>query len=134
MSFRGLLKIGKYTNLNCETEVRCDESVEIGKFCMISYNVRIWDTNTHQQIPIEDRRNRTMKFFPSFGVETDRPSTRRVVIGDDCWLGESASILKGSQLGQHVTIGYNTLIIGTHIPDNVSVVGENNIKIFGANA
>lgn len=54
--FGGKCKIGNYTNINSGTEIRVDELVCIGDFCQISYNIRIWDTNTHCIYPSEKRK------------------------------------------------------------------------------
>lgn len=94
LRFGGSLSIGRYTNINRGSEIRCDESVTIGSYNQISYNVRIWDTNTHSILPTEVRRQITREKFPYFGYESDRPVTAPVRIGNDCWIGENSAILK----------------------------------------
>lgn len=128
--FGGRLSIGPYTNINTFSEVRCDKSVDIGGYCMISYNTRIWDTNTHNVYPAEERRKLTEKYFPTFGHETERPKTKAVKIGDDCWLGEGAAILKGTVLGDGVIVGFNTTISNQYIMNGKTVVSLNEIKIL----
>ncbi len=54
--FGGHLNIGSYTNINAGSEIRCDKSISIGSYCQISYNVNIWDTNTHTILNREERR------------------------------------------------------------------------------
>lgn len=49
--FGGDLSIGCYTNINSNSEIRCDERISIGNFNQISYEVNIWDTNTHNILP-----------------------------------------------------------------------------------
>lgn len=120
--FGGKCKIGNYTNINSGTEIRVDELVCIGDFCQISYNIRIWDTNTHCIYPSEKRKKMTIDLFPSFGKEYEKPDTRPVKIGNGCWLGERVSILKGSELGDGVIIGFNTIISNKKIVSNSSVV------------
>lgn len=55
--FGGFIHIGQYTNINNGSEIRSDERVEIGSYCMLSYNLRIWDTNTHCIYPSEKEEN-----------------------------------------------------------------------------
>ena len=128
--FGGILRIGNYMNINNGSEVRCDESISIGSYNQISYDINIWDTNTHNILPVEDRRRVAEKYFPYFGKETNRPLTKPVVIGDDCWIGERASILKGSIIGNDTIVGYNTLIVGKQIPANSTVVNNIDLQII----
>lgn len=127
--FGGKCKIGDYTNINSGTEIRADESVCIGNFCQISYNIRIWDTNTHCIYPSCIRQRMTVEAFPAFGKEYEKPVTLPVKIGDGCWLGERVSILKGTILGDNVIIGFNTLVSNKEIASNSSVVQYANLSI-----
>ena len=69
----------------------------------------------------------TIDSFPSFGKEYEKPITRPVKIGNGCWLGEKVSILKGSELGDDVIVGFNTLISNKHIASKTSVVQHINL-------
>lgn len=129
--FGGVLSIGNFTNINGGSEIRCDEKIIIGSYVRISYDTRIWDTNTHRMLSSEDRRNVIRNHFPFFGFEDERPSTKPIFIGDDCWLGEGASILKGTSLGNCVNVGYKTVLVGQHINSNNTVVQDIIIKIIG---
>lgn len=120
--FGGQVHIGQYNCINERTEIRCDESVTIGSFNMISYDCSIWDTNTHCQYDIEKRRAKTIKDFPIIGKETERPKTKPIVIGDDCWVGKYATLLKGTTLNNQVTIGVRTLVSNREIPCGAKVV------------
>jgi acetyltransferase-like isoleucine patch superfamily enzyme len=128
--FGGVLKIGSYTNINAGTEVRCDEKILIGSYCQISYNIRIWDTNTHNIYDVNQRRQIAEKYFPFLGKEFERPITKPVIIGDDCWLGENSAVLKGSTIGNAVNIGFHTTISGQFIPNNHTVVTDIKLKVF----
>lgn len=128
--YGGNLKIGRYTNVNDGSEIRCDESVNIGSFCQLSYNLRIWDTNTHCIYPPEIRRQLTQDNFPSFGYEYERPKTAPIAIGDGAWIGEKVSILKGTTLGENVIVGYSTIIAGKQIPTGKIVIQKIALKII----
>lgn len=122
--FGGVLTLGDYTNINDGSEIRCDERVTIGSFNQISYNVRIWDTNTHSILPAEERRRIAIAKFPYFGYEESRPKTSPVVIGNDCWIGENATILKGSQIEDECIVGFGTFIAGSNIPKRTTAVNK----------
>lgn len=128
--YGGVLQIGQYTNVNYGSEIRCDESVNIGSYCMLSYNIRIWDTNMHYIYLPEERRRLTRKAFPHFGTENEKPKTAPVIINDGAWIGEKASILKGCHLGENVIVGYNTTLIRKQIPSGKTVVQKTEVNIF----
>lgn len=127
--FGGNLTIGSYTNVNYGSEIRCDDTVSIGEYNMLSYNIRIWDTNTHAILSKDERRKRTRDYFPYFGKELQRPKTKPVYIGNDCWIGENVAVLKGTTLGNQVTIAYNTLVSNVSIPDNKTVFNKVEVDI-----
>lgn len=128
--FGGNIEIGQYTNINSGSEIRSDESVRIGSHCMLSYNLRIWDTNTHCIYPSEKRQRLTHEKFPNFGFEYERPKTMPVVIGDGVWIGEKSSVLKGTSLGDNVIVGYNTTLVGRQIPAGKTVVLKIELSIM----
>ncbi len=128
--FGGRLQIGNYTNINSGSEIRCDEKISIGNYCQISYNVNIWDTNTHSILPTEQRKELAEHFFPYYGYETSKPSASPISIGDFCWLGEGSGVMKGSKLRDNVIVGYHTTIFGKTIDSNSTVVSDTHIKVL----
>lgn len=121
--FGGVCRIGDYNAINEETEIRCDEAITIGSFNMISYRCQINDTNTHNLLPIEERRQRTIHEYPVIGSEVQRPPTEPVQIGDDCWMGKGATILKGVTIGDRVVI--STQAVVTKSVPSFSIVAGN---------
>ncbi|GGB92574.1 acyltransferase [Dyadobacter sediminis] len=128
--YGGKVKIGKYTNINEGTEIRCDEQVQIGDYCMISYNCVIWDTNTHNIYPDEERRRLTTNYYPKFGHEIEKPRTAKIYIGNDCWIGREAVILKGVTIKNSVVVGYRTMLSKGIIEDNKTVIQEISYRIL----
>lgn len=128
--FDGHLTIGDYTNINGGGQLRADEKVTIGDYCMISYNVNIWDTNTHAFYPTDKRRELTEKYWPYYGREIEKPQTVPVIIGSDVWIGQNVSILKGSDIGDAAIIGYGCTIIRKKIEAGDKVVPESNVRFI----
>lgn len=124
------MEIGSYTNINSGSEIRSDESVIIGSYNQISYDVNIWDTNTHTIYKSEKRSEITRKYFPYFGYEIEKPLTSPIVVGDNCWIGERSSIMKGTQIGDNVIVGYNTMLLNKIIESNKRVVQDINLRIL----
>ena len=127
--FGGHVRIGRYTNINGGSEIRCDESVTIGSYNQISYGVRIWDTNTHNILSKEERRKVAEEYYPYYGYESSKPKTAPILIGDDCWIGEKASILKGTTVGEGAIVGYSCLLSGHEIPTNAVAVSKSVLDI-----
>lgn len=128
--YGGILRIGEYTNMNEGGEIRVDEQVNIGSFNQISYEVMIWDTNTHNIYSKDERRKLAINKWPSFGYEYERLKTAPVSIGNDCWIGREVVVLKGTIIEDCVIIGFRTLLSGCHIDKNCSVVQEMKIRCF----
>ncbi len=127
--FGGKVTFGNYINLNEFSEIRCDESISIGDFVEISYNVKLWDTNTHEIEGALNRRERWKKQYLMRDVSR-KPITKPVVIGNDVWIGDSVAILKGSKIGNNCICGYRTLISGKDIPNNTTVLNKTEIIIL----
>jgi acetyltransferase-like isoleucine patch superfamily enzyme len=103
--FGGVLTIGTYSSINWGSEIRCEEKVTIGEYCLMSYEVSIYDTNTHSTDWKERRQT-----IPNRATEEKRPSTKPVIIGDDVWIGKGATILKGATIGNRSIIGIRTVV------------------------
>lgn len=120
--FGGTVSIGKYNCINEGSEIRCDESVAIGSYNMISYNCDIWDTNTHCDYSSEEKKEMYEKDFPKIGLERKKPKTKPIIIGDANWIGKYACLLKGSQIGNEVTIGTRAIVSNVSVEDGMTVV------------
>lgn len=114
--FGGKVKTGDYINLNEYSEIRCDDRIDIGSYVEISYNVKIWDTNTHEFEPLQQRRQRWKKMYLQRDV-CEKPKTSPVYIGSDSWIGDSVTILKGTKIGNGCICGYGTIISNREIDD-----------------
>ena len=118
------VRIGNYNNINERSWLRADVQITIGDYNQISYNVMIWDTNTHNIYTPSKRRELTEKYYPFFGYEYEKPSTKPVKIGSDCWIAQNAAILKGTELEDEVIVGFCTILLGTSIPFGTTVVNK----------
>lgn len=128
--FNGSLSVGHYTNINSGGEIRVDEQVVIGDFCRVSYSVNIWDTNTHVILEPRQRAELTKNHFPYFSFENSKPGTKPVIIKNGCWIGERATIMRGTTLEENVIVGYNTMVVGKRIEPDTTVVEEVKLKEF----
>ncbi len=86
------------TYLNEGALIDCDERITIGANCALSRNTAVMDTDSHRII---------------------RPGARRsspVVVGDRCWLGHGAVVLKGVTLKEGCVVAAGAIVTGSHEP------------------
>lgn len=119
--FGGKMTIGKHTGIAYESEIRCEERVEIGAYGMISYGVCIYDTNTHST-DWRERRKKIEQCYPGGVSEDAKPSTGPVIIGDDVWIGKEVTITKGARIGNRCIIGIRTTLGNELVADDSIVV------------
>ena len=96
---------------NCAFSVA--ESITIGSHCLLAYGVRVSDFDGH---PIDSWERRS-------GASITASSVRRVVIGDDVWIGTHAQVLKGVRIGARSIIGAGA-IVTKDIPPDVIAAGN----------
>ncbi len=104
-----LIKIEDGVRIQQNLHLTCAESVEIGENTAIAANVTITDIHhpyTDINIPIEQQ---DIEVVP-------------VKIGKNCKIYNNSVILPGTIIGNHVTIGANSVVRGK-IPDFCVVVG-----------
>jgi acetyltransferase-like isoleucine patch superfamily enzyme len=96
----------------------CETSVSIGDHCLLGANCAIYDTDYHPLNYLDRRDNR-------------QSSTRRspVIIGDDCWIGANAVILKGVCIGPRSIVGANS-VVTRDVPAD-SIVAGNPARVIG---
>lgn len=126
--FNSAVIIGNYNSINKGSELRSDEKISIGDFNQISYNVMIWDTNTHNIYPYEKRRKLTLDKFPSIGYEYEKPKTKQVIIMSDNWIGKNVSILKGTEIANRCIVAYGCILTNMSIDNNNTIITELNVK------
>ncbi|HXC03779.1 MAG TPA: acyltransferase [Bacteroidia bacterium] len=117
--FGGSVTMGTWSSINYLSEIRCDEQVDIGSYCLISYEVCIYDTNTHST-DWQERRKR----IPLRASEETKPATAPVHIGNDVWIGKGATILKGVSVGDRSIIGIRTVVSSGSYPDDSRIVSQ----------
>lgn len=102
------IRVGKRFFANFNWIVLDEAYVTIGDDCFIGPNVSIY-TACHSTNPIE-RNTRQEWALP-------------VNIGNNCWIGGSATILPGVTIGDNVTIGAGSVVV-KDVPSNVVVAGN----------
>jgi acetyltransferase-like isoleucine patch superfamily enzyme len=88
------LRIGGGTFVNDGASLVCDDEMTIGRDCAISWGARIIDTDVHQLVRAGDAR----------------PRTAPVSLGDRCWIGAGAIVLKGVVLASDCVVAAGSVV------------------------
>ena len=112
---KGELRIGKRFGINRYSRIVAHESIEIGDHVTIGQMVSILDHDHNYKITTGQ-------------LHLDGYKTAPIKIGNNIWIGDKCTILKGVTIGDNVVIGANTLV-HKDVPSNV-VIGGNPFKIL----
>lgn len=119
----GRCTVGDYTLLNGAL-VMAEDLIEIGNYCIISWNVGIADSDFHPIDPAQ-RRQDAMAISPYGEGRPPRPpiATAPVRIKDNVWIGMGAVILKGVTIGENAVVAAGA-IVTKDVPANAVVAGN----------
>lgn len=95
-----LLHFGNGVSLNSDCKIVCHNHVAIGAETIFGPNVLIYD---HDHV-----------FDTEHGVRRKEFKDGEVVIGDNCWIGAGAIILRGTHIGDNCVVGAGSVVKGTY--------------------
>ena len=104
---RGEITIGDYVLISPGTRISAAEKIEIGDSVMMANGVYITDADWHG---IYDRTRPSEEVTP-------------VTIGDNVWLGDRCTVLKGVTIGDNSIVAACAVVTGD-VPANVVVAGN----------
>lgn len=105
------VKIGNDTLLMDYVQILCANRVEIGEHCMLAAFVTIID---------EDHGTDLSCNVP---YKHQNLTNESIKIGDNVWIGQKATILKGVSIGDNSIIGANA-VVTKNVPSNSIVIGS----------
>jgi acetyltransferase-like isoleucine patch superfamily enzyme len=120
---KGHVVIGDFTLLNGAL-IMCEDKIEIGSHCLISWNVGIADSDFHPLDPAQ-RLVDAHALAPYLEDRPPRPilKTAPVTIADNVWIGMNAVILKGVTIGQNSVVAAGAVVTKS-VPENTVVAGN----------
>jgi acetyltransferase-like isoleucine patch superfamily enzyme len=97
-----------------------DEKIEIGSYCLISWNVGIADSDFHPLEPAQ-RLIDAQALAPYFKDRPARPrlKTAPVKIANNVWIGMNAVILKGVTIGENSVVAAGSVVTKSVQPNTV---------------
>ena len=112
---KGEISIGDHVIINNNVALTADgASIEIGSGTVIGINLTVMTSDGHSLDPAH-RRDGSVKCLP-------------VSIGENVFIGDNVTILKGVKIGRNAVIGANSLVI-KDIPEN-SIASGNPCKVL----
>lgn len=105
----GKLEIGNFLTLNKYSRIICHESIKIGDNVVIARFVSILDHDHSYQLK---EGNIKFKGYVTAPIE----------IGNNVWIGDKVSIIKGVTIGDNVIVGANS-VVTKNIHSNTIVGG-----------
>lgn len=112
-SERPTLIIGDGTGIGNRCELTVGKRITIGKNCILSGYVTMFDSNGHPSDAVE-RRNK--KPPPASEV-------RPITLGDDVWIGKHVIVFPGVRIGDGAIISAGT-VVRRHVPPYAVVAGN----------
>jgi|TARA_B110000902_G_C14275919_1_gene574919 acetyltransferase-like isoleucine patch superfamily enzyme len=109
INFNPSIIVGNNVSVQQNLHLTCANSIVIGKNTAIASNVTITDIH-HQYENIK------------IPIESQDILVQQVKIGENCKIYNNSVILPGSKIGNHVSIGANS-VVAIEIPDYCVVVG-----------
>ena len=122
-NYGGKITIGDYVYVGTGSNIWSGESVAIGNHVLISHNVNIIDTNSHELDFIE-RAERYVSLLKN-GHPKDKTSiiTGRIIIEDYAWISFGATILKNVRIGEGAIVAA-CAVVTKDVPPFTVVAGN----------
>ena len=119
----GQCVIGDFTLLNGAL-IMAEENIQIGSYCLVSWNVGIADSDFHPLEPAQ-RLIDAQALAPYFKNRPPRPklATAPVTIADNVWIGMNAVILKGVTIGENSVVAAGSVVTKS-VESNTVVAGN----------
>lgn len=119
----GEIEVGDNSFIGAESRIWSGKKIKIGSHVLISHNVNIMDTNSHEIDHIE--RAEEFKKLLKFGHPKVQPSviTNEIIIEDYAWINFNAIILKGVTIGKGAIVAAGS-VVTKNVPDFTLVAGN----------
>lgn len=113
----GTLRVGENFDITGDAIIICAEEIDIGNNTMIAWQSIIMDTDQHA---IFDQNNNHIN------------RNKKIIIGNNVWIGARSFILKGAHIGDGCIVGANTTISKSFNKNN-SIIAGNPVRILKEN-
>lgn len=122
----GKIQIGNHSVIFHQSKVGSVNRISIGNCVVISNHVHIYDNNNHPTDP-QIRHKMCLSGFYGDLWKWQHSESSPVVIEDDVWIGEYATILKGVTVGKGSVVGCHSVV--TKDVPRYSIVAGNPARV-----
>jgi acetyltransferase-like isoleucine patch superfamily enzyme len=121
--YGGQIEIGHWCYIGEGSRIWSGEKIIVGNHVLISHNVNIVDTNSHEIDSLQ--RKDGFKHIVTQGHLTNKGNilTSPVLIGDNAWISFNAVILKGVVIGEGAIIAAGA-VVTRDVPPGAVVAGN----------
>ena len=128
LNYGGQIEIGDNTFVGVGSRIWSGESVKIGSNVLISHNVNIIDTDSHELNHIERAEGFIKLIKEGYPIEKGSIKTKPIIIGDYVWISFNVIILKGVTIGKGSIIAAGA-VVTKDIPEFCLAAGNPAIVI-----
>ena len=121
--YGGQIEIGQYTYIGDHSRIWSASKIKIGNGVMISHNVNIMDTDSHEIDPIERFENYKYRLANNRYAEKSSMVSNPVIIKDYAWIAFNAIILKGVTIGEGAVVASGS-VVTKDVKDYTIVAGN----------
>jgi acetyltransferase-like isoleucine patch superfamily enzyme len=122
-AYGGSISVGDYCYIGEGSRIWSGEMVKIGNNVLISHNVNIIDTNSHELNEIERHETYKKIIFEGHPSKKGSIETSQIVIENNVWISFNSIILKGVSIGEGSIIAAGSVVTKDVPP--YTVVGGN---------
>jgi len=117
------VKIGDRVYLGPNTNLNCYSEIEIGDDVMFAWGCTVMDTNAHA-LTWMHRVNDVIDWKKGWQAKDwSNVESKKIKIGNKCWIGFNSIILKGVELGEGCVVAAGSVVTKSFSP--YSVIGGN---------
>ena len=118
----GKITVGDNLYMGYRSFIGAMESISIGNNVIISSDVKIYDNNNHPTSPVEREKMCHSDFHGELWT-WKYADHKPVIINDNVWIGENATILKGVSIGRGSIVASHS-VVTKDVPEYVIVAGN----------
>lgn len=126
LAYGGEISIGSNCFVGEGSRIWSGDKVTIGNDILISHNVNIIDTNSHELDHLERAHGYLDLFTKGYPTEKGSIETKPIVIEDYAWINFNATILKGVTIGKGAIVAAGSVV--TKDVEPFTIVGGNPAK------
>lgn len=124
----GQIEIGEFCFVGEHSQIWSEHSVTIGNNVLISHNVNIIDTNSHE-LNAEERTASTRRFLSEgHSMQKGNVDTAPIIIKNGAWINLNAIVLKGVTIGEGAIVAAGAVV--TKDVPAFSLVAGNPAKVM----